>query len=57
MRPWLANLSFVKLRQSDNCARLLKGLYYVTLRNSEQYPQVIESLWTTVASKVNITMC
>ena len=52
MRPWLENLSFVKLRESDNCARLLKGLYYVTLRNGEQYPQVIESLWTTFAAKV-----
>ena len=54
MRPWLANLSFVRLRESDDCTRLLKGLYYVTLRNSEQHPKVIESLWTTVADKVRI---
>jgi len=52
MRPWFDNLSFVKLRESDVIARLLQSLYYVTLRNNDAYPAVMETLWSAIASKV-----
>jgi hypothetical protein len=51
MRPWFHNLSFVKLRESDVIARLLQSLYYVTLRNNDAHPAVMETLWSTIASK------
>jgi hypothetical protein len=52
MRPWFDNLSFVKLRESDVSARLLQSLYYITLRNNDAYPAVMETLWSAIASKV-----
>jgi hypothetical protein len=51
MRPWFDNLSFVKLRESDVIARLLQSLYYVTLRNNDAHPAVMETLWSAIASK------
>ncbi|KAL9273877.1 Cell morphogenesis protein PAG1-like protein [Drosera capensis] len=50
MAPWIENLNFWKLKDgwSD---RLLKSLYYVTWRHGDQFPDEIEKLWSTIASK------
>ncbi|KAI4346754.1 hypothetical protein L6164_007624 [Bauhinia variegata] len=50
MAPWIENLNFWKLKEgwSD---RLLKSLYYVTWRHGDQFPDEIEKLWSTIASK------
>ncbi|KAJ7549297.1 hypothetical protein O6H91_07G048400 [Diphasiastrum complanatum] len=51
MAPWIENLNFVKLWESGWSERLLKSLYYVTWRHGDQFPDEIEKLWSTVATK------
>ncbi|KAL4318706.1 hypothetical protein GQ457_18G021950 [Hibiscus cannabinus] len=51
MAPWIENLNFWKLKDSGWCERLLKSLYYVTWRHGDQFPNEIEKLWSTIASK------
>ncbi|KZV24999.1 protein furry-like [Dorcoceras hygrometricum] len=51
MAPWIENLNFWKLKDSGWSERLLKSLYYVTWRHGDQFPDEIENLWSTIASK------
>lgn len=51
MAPWIENLNFWKLKESGWSERLLKSLYYVTWRHGDQFPDEIEKLWSTIASK------
>ncbi|XP_022133954.1 cell polarity protein mor2 isoform X2 [Momordica charantia] len=51
MAPWIENLNFWKLKDSGWNDRLLKSLYYVTWRHGDQFPDEIEKLWSTIASK------
>ncbi|KAI3888315.1 hypothetical protein MKX03_035856 [Papaver bracteatum] len=51
MAPWIENLNFWKLKDSGWSERLLKSLYYVTMRHGDQFPDEIEKLWSTIASK------
>ncbi|KVI08969.1 Armadillo-type fold [Cynara cardunculus var. scolymus] len=51
MAPWIENLDFWKLQNSGWRERLLKSLYYVTWRHGDQFPDEIEKLWSTIASK------
>ncbi|KAK6128775.1 hypothetical protein DH2020_037481 [Rehmannia glutinosa] len=51
MAPWIENLNFWKLKDSGWSERLLKSLYYVTWRHGDQFPDEIEKLWSTIASK------
>nr|XP_043633528.1 protein furry homolog-like [Erigeron canadensis] len=51
MTPWIENLDFWKLQNSGWKERLLKSLYYVTWRHGDQFPDEIEKLWRTIASK------
>ncbi|KAK8714865.1 hypothetical protein V6N13_042211 [Hibiscus sabdariffa] len=51
MAPWIENLNFWKLKDSGWGERLLKSLYYVTWRHGDQFPDEIEKLWSTIASK------
>ncbi|KAM3306018.1 protein furry like isoform X1 [Capsicum chacoense] len=51
MAPWIENLNFWKLKDSGWSDRLLKSLYYVTWRHGDQFPDEIEKLWSTIASK------
>ncbi|KAK4798256.1 hypothetical protein SAY86_030582 [Trapa natans] len=51
MAPWIENLNFWKLKESGWSDRLLKSLYYVTWRHGDQFPDEIEKLWSTIASK------
>ncbi|KAK2968614.1 hypothetical protein RJ640_028261 [Escallonia rubra] len=51
MAPWIENLNFWKLKDSGWSERLLKSLYYVTWRHGDQFPDEIEKLWRTIASK------
>lgn len=51
MAPWIENLNFVTLLESGWSERLLKSLYYVTSRHGDQFPDEIEKLWSTIASK------
>ncbi|KAL0424538.1 UNVERIFIED_CONTAM: hypothetical protein Sradi_0988600 [Sesamum radiatum] len=51
MAPWIENLNFWKLKDSAWSERLLKSLYYVTWRHGDQFPDEIEKLWSTIASK------
>ncbi|KAL6507400.1 hypothetical protein OROGR_023595 [Orobanche gracilis] len=51
MAPWIENLNFWKLKDSGWSERLLKSLYYVTWRHGDQFPDEIEKLWNTIASK------
>ena len=51
MAPWIENLNFVMLLDSRWNERLLKSLYYVTSRHGDQFPDEIEKLWSTIASK------
>ncbi|XP_076893206.1 uncharacterized protein LOC143545157 [Bidens hawaiensis] len=51
MAPWIENLDFWKLQNSGWKERLLKSLYYVTWRHADQFPDEIEKLWRTIASK------
>ncbi|KAL4581927.1 hypothetical protein LXL04_006461 [Taraxacum kok-saghyz] len=51
MEPWIENLNFWKLKDSGWSERLLKSLYYVTWRHGDQFPDEIEKLWRTIASK------
>ncbi|KAL8137973.1 hypothetical protein V2J09_003974 [Rumex salicifolius] len=50
MAPWIENLNFWKLEDGWT-ERLLKSLYYVTWRHGDQFPDEIEKLWSTIASK------
>ncbi|XP_020234237.1 uncharacterized protein LOC109814268 [Cajanus cajan] len=50
MAPWIENLNFWKLKEGWS-ERLLKSLYYVTWRHGDQFPDEIEKLWSTIASK------
>ncbi|GAB4840336.1 hypothetical protein Ancab_021103 [Ancistrocladus abbreviatus] len=50
MAPWIENLNFWKLKDGWS-GRLLKSLYYVTWRHGDQFPDEIEKLWSTIASK------
>ncbi|GAB4828880.1 hypothetical protein Ancab_018540 [Ancistrocladus abbreviatus] len=50
MAPWIENLNFWKLKDGWS-ERLLKSLYYVTWRHGDQFPDEIEKLWSTIASK------
>ncbi|GMH01924.1 hypothetical protein Nepgr_003763 [Nepenthes gracilis] len=50
MAPWIENLNFWK-RKDGWSDRLLKSLYYVTMRHGDQFPDEIEKLWSTIASK------
>ncbi|XP_020250386.1 uncharacterized protein LOC109827782 isoform X2 [Asparagus officinalis] len=50
MAPWIENLNFQKLWDSGWSQRLLKSLYYVTMKHGDQFPDEIEKLWSTVAS-------
>ncbi|KAK1274267.1 hypothetical protein QJS04_geneDACA009878 [Acorus gramineus] len=51
MAPWFENLNFNRLRESGWSERLLKSLYYVTWKHGDQFPDEIEKLWSTIASK------
>lgn len=51
MAPWIENLNFWKLKDSGWSERLLKSLYYVTWKHGDQFPDEIEKLWSTIASK------
>ncbi|GKU97457.1 hypothetical protein SLEP1_g10601 [Rubroshorea leprosula] len=51
MAPWIENLNFWKLKNSGWSDRLLKSLYYVTWKHGDQFPDEIEKLWSTIASK------
>jgi hypothetical protein len=51
MAPWIENLNFGTLWDSGWSERLLKSLYYVTWRHGDQFPDEIEKLWSTVATK------
>ncbi|KAL3692961.1 hypothetical protein R1sor_006612 [Riccia sorocarpa] len=51
MAPWIENLNFMTLWDSGWSERLLKSLYYVTWRHGDQFPDEIEKLWSTVATK------
>ncbi|KAL2624356.1 hypothetical protein R1flu_008601 [Riccia fluitans] len=51
MAPWIENLNFMMLWDSGWSERLLKSLYYVTWRHGDQFPDEIEKLWSTVATK------
>ncbi|KAI8534261.1 hypothetical protein RHMOL_Rhmol10G0076300 [Rhododendron molle] len=51
MAPWIENLNFWILKDSGWSERLLKSLYYVTWRHGDQFPDEIEKLWSTIASK------
>nr|GMC62253.1 protein furry homolog-like [Ipomoea batatas] len=51
MAPWIENLNLWKLKDSGWSDRLLKSLYYVTWRHGDQFPDEIEKLWSTIASK------
>ncbi|XP_052624495.1 uncharacterized protein LOC111876656 isoform X2 [Lactuca sativa] len=51
MAPWIENLDFWKLQNSGWSKRLLKSLYYVTWRHGDHFPNEIEKLWRTIASK------
>ncbi|CAH8364627.1 unnamed protein product [Eruca vesicaria subsp. sativa] len=51
MAPWIENLNFWKLKDTGWSERLLKSLYYVTMRHGDQFPDEIEKLWSTIASK------
>ncbi|KAL6287660.1 hypothetical protein ACE6H2_012050 [Prunus campanulata] len=51
MAPWIENLNFWKLKDSGWSERLLKSLYYVTWRHGDHFPDEIEKLWSTIASK------
>ncbi|KAI7744187.1 hypothetical protein M8C21_020805 [Ambrosia artemisiifolia] len=51
MAPWIENLDFWKLQNSGWKERLLKSLYYVTWKHADQFPDEIEKLWRTIASK------
>ncbi|KAI3721956.1 hypothetical protein L2E82_32976 [Cichorium intybus] len=51
MAPWIENLDFWKLQNSGWSERLLKSLYYVTWRHGDHFPDEIEKLWRTIASK------
>ncbi|ERN09549.1 protein furry homolog-like [Amborella trichopoda] len=51
MAPWIENLNFLALLESGWSERLLKSLYYVTWRHGDQFPDEIEKLWCTIASK------
>ncbi|XP_077229196.1 ARM repeat superfamily protein isoform X2 [Tasmannia lanceolata] len=51
MAPWIENLNFSSLWDSGWSERLLKSLYYVTWRHGDQFPDEIEKLWSTIASK------
>ncbi|KAI4352336.1 hypothetical protein L6164_006599 [Bauhinia variegata] len=55
MAPWIENLNFWKLKEGWT-GRLLKSLYYVTWRHGDQFPDEIEKLWSTIASK-NRNIC
>ncbi|XP_074276455.1 uncharacterized protein LOC141600164 isoform X2 [Silene latifolia] len=50
MAPWIETLNFWKLKDGWT-ERLLKSLYYVTWRHGDQFPDEIEKLWSTIASK------
>lgn len=52
MAPWIENLQLWNLKHSGWCERLLKSMYYVTMRRGDQFPDEIEQLWNTVAKKV-----
>ncbi|XXG72020.1 hypothetical protein AAC387_Pa07g1207 [Persea americana] len=49
--PWIENLNFSTLWESGWSERLLKSLYYVTWRHGDHFPDEIEKLWSTIASK------
>lgn len=51
MAPWIENLNFWKLKDLGWSERLLKSLYYVTSRRGDHFPDEIEKLWSTIASK------
>ncbi|KAK6913421.1 Cell morphogenesis central region [Dillenia turbinata] len=51
MAPWIENLNFWKLKDTVWSKRLLKSLYYVTWQHGDQFPDEIEKLWSTIASK------
>ncbi|KAK1325349.1 hypothetical protein QJS10_CPA01g00159 [Acorus calamus] len=53
MAPWFENLNFNRLRESGWSERLLKSLYYVTWKHGDQFPDEIEKLWSTIASKTD----
>ncbi|CAI0458279.1 unnamed protein product [Linum tenue] len=56
MAPWIENLNFWKLKDSGWSERLLKSLYYVTWRHGDQFPDEIEKLWSTIASKAGTSV-
>lgn len=49
--PWIENLNFLTLWESGWSERLLKSLYYVTRQHGDHFPDEIEKLWSTIASK------
>ncbi|XXG60233.1 hypothetical protein AAC387_Pa04g2195 [Persea americana] len=49
--PWIENLNFSTLWESGWSERLLKSLYYVTWRHGDHFPDEIEKIWSTIASK------
>jgi hypothetical protein len=55
LAPWMENLSIAAHWSGTWCERLLKSMYYVTLRHGSELPQEIERLWSTLAvNKRNI---
>lgn len=49
LAPWMDNLSFAARWEGNWSERLLKSMYYVTLRHANAFPRQVELLWTNVA--------
>jgi len=49
LAPWMENLSIAAHWKGTWCERLLKSMYYVTLRHGSELPLEIERLWSTLA--------
>ncbi|WIA40102.1 hypothetical protein OEZ86_013510 [Tetradesmus obliquus] len=48
--PWMENLTIAAHWKGTWCERLLKSMYYVTLRHGDELPLEIERLWATLAA-------
>ncbi len=49
LAPWMENLSISSHWKGTWCERLLKSMYYLTLKHGSQFPFEIERLWWEAA--------
>ncbi|GIM00769.1 hypothetical protein Vretimale_5697 [Volvox reticuliferus] len=52
LAPWMENLIIAFPWKGNWSERLLKSMYYVTLRHGTQFPAEIQGLWTQLAKRI-----